>query len=225
MQIPFIKKGLIEFLTNKNSDSVSTGFDLNRWVKKRLNALNIPFYDKCCDDALLRPTRFNVTDGVSESFNGTTWVPITVNSLSTLSVDTITEKTALAGVTISKAVIQKRVASAINATATATAAQIKTGLVTSTSAAATTITLPTATALATSLGAVRGTSFDFIVDNTAGANTVTVAVGSGIVVAKQTSTGNTADDQLLTVAASATVGVGVFRIVFTSATAAVLFRL
>mgnify|MGYP006317380151 FL=1 len=116
-------------------------------------------------------------------------------------------------------------ASAIDATATVTAAQLKTGLLTSTSAAAVTMTLPTATLMGTAINASQGTTFDFYVDNTAGANTVTVAVGTGIVVAKQTSTGNTANDSLLTVAASSTVGVGLFRLYFSSVTAAVLYRL
>jgi len=121
--------------------------------------------------------------------------------------------------------IGRSTATAINATATVTAAQLKTGLLTSTSAAAVTMTLPTATLMGTAINAVRGTTFDFYVDNTAGSNTVTVAVGSGIVVAKQTSTGNTANDSLLTVAASSTVGVGLFRLYFSSATAAVLYRI
>jgi hypothetical protein len=65
---------------------------------------------------------------------------------------------------------------AINATATATAAEVATGYITSTSAAATTITLPTGTLLGAELGAVQGTVFDLYIDNTAGASTVTVAV-------------------------------------------------
>lgn len=124
-----------------------------------------------------------------------------------------------------KAPIRKSTATAINATATVTATQLKGGLLTSTSEAAVTMTLPTATLIGTALNAEQGTTFDFYVDNTAGANTVTVAVGSGIVAAKQTGTGNTANDVLLTVAASSTVGVGLFRLYFKSATAAILYRI
>ena len=58
---------------------------------------------------------------------------------------------------------------AIDATATATAAQVATGYITSTSASATTITLPTGTLLGAALGAVRGTTLDLYIDNTAGA--------------------------------------------------------
>ena len=109
---------------------------------------------------------------------------------------------------------------AVNATATISAAELAKGYVTSTSAAATTITLPTATQLATELGATRGTVFSFYVDNTAGASTVTVAVGTGIVAGSALTGGTT-----LTVTASATVGIGSFQIVFSSATAGVLSRL
>lgn len=69
---------------------------------------------------------------------------------------------------------------AINSSATATAAQVAGGTITSTSAAPTTITMPTATLLATQLGAVQGTKFTFTVDNSAGASTVTVALGTGM---------------------------------------------
>src|ERR1700745_1177485 len=62
----------------------------------------------------------------------------------------------------------------INSTATATAAQVATGYITSTSEAATTITLPTGTLLGAQLDASQGMSFDLYIDNTAGANTVTI---------------------------------------------------
>ena len=65
--------------------------------------------------------------------------------------------------------IGRSTATTINATATVTAAQLKTGLLTSTSAAAVTMTLPTATLMGAAINAVRGTTFDFYVDNTAGA--------------------------------------------------------
>ena len=109
-----------------------------------------------------------------------------------------------------------RVATAINSTATATAAQTATGYITSTSAAATSITLPTATLLAAQLNANAGSSFDLVVDNTAGSNTVTMVVGSGIVAASAITGGTT-----LTVASGA---IGVFKIVFSSTTAAKIGR-
>jgi hypothetical protein len=146
-------------------------------------------------------------------------VTTSIQAGTTVITDAITEKTSGGGITFSKATIRKNTATAINTTATVTAAQLAGGLLTSTSAAAVTMTLPTATALATQLGAVQGTVFDFVVDNSAGSNTVTVAVGSGIVASGFPGT-NT-----LTLANSATIGVATFRIVFISTTAATLTRI
>ena len=111
---------------------------------------------------------------------------------------------------------------AINATATATAAQVATGYITSTSAAATTITLPTGTLLGAALGATRGTTLDLYVDNTAGASTVTIAVATnGILSTAATDTSGSFGD--LTIASGAT-GIGRFTIMFSSATAYVFTR-
>jgi hypothetical protein len=113
-------------------------------------------------------------------------------------------------------------ANAINATATATAAQVATGYITSTSAAATTITLPTGTLLGAQLGAVQGTSLDLYIDNTAGADVVTVAVATnGILSSAAADTAGSFGD--LTVAAGAT-GLARFTIMFSSATAYVFTR-
>jgi len=111
---------------------------------------------------------------------------------------------------------------AINATATATAAQVATGYITSTSAAATTITLPTGTALGNLLGATQGTSLDLYIDNTAGANTVTVAVNTNAILssAAADTAGSFGD---LTIASGAT-GVARYTIMFSSPTAYVFTR-
>jgi hypothetical protein len=111
---------------------------------------------------------------------------------------------------------------AINATETATAAQVADGYITSTSAAATTITLPTGTALGAALGASRGTVLDLYVDNTAGANTVTMAVNTNAILstAAADTAGSFGD---LTVAAGAT-GLARYTIMFSSATAYVFTR-
>ena len=114
---------------------------------------------------------------------------------------------------------------AINATATATAAEVATGYITSTSAAATTITLPTGTLLGAALGASRGTVLELYVDNTAGASTVTIAVATnGILstgaVDAAAAAGTFGD---LTIASGAT-GIGRFTIMFSSATAYVFTR-
>ena len=74
----------------------------------------------------------------------------------------------------------------IGATGTISAAALATtGYITCTSAAATTITLPIAVTagvvqgLVPALNASAGQKFTFIVDNTAGASAVTIAVGTG----------------------------------------------
>ena len=106
---------------------------------------------------------------------------------------------------------------AINATATATAAQVATGYITSTSASPTTITLPTGTLLGAAIGATQGTVLDLYVDNTAGASTVTIAVATnGILSTAAADTAGSFGD--LTIAAGAT-GIGRFTIMFSSATA------
>lgn len=111
---------------------------------------------------------------------------------------------------------------AINATATATAAQVATGYITSTSAAAVTITLPTGTLLGAQLGATQGLVHELYIDNTAGANTVTIAVAvNGI---KSDAANTTAGSfGQLTVAAGVT-GIGRFTLMFTSGTAYVFTR-
>ena len=111
---------------------------------------------------------------------------------------------------------------AINATATATAAEVATGYITSTSAAATVITLPTGTLLGAAISAVKGTVMDLYVDNTGGANTVTMAVAvNGVLSSAAVDTAGSFGD--LTVAAGAT-GLARFTIMFSSATAYVFTR-
>lgn len=106
---------------------------------------------------------------------------------------------------------------AINSTGTATAAQVATGYITSTSGAATTITLPTGTLLGAQLGATAGSVFDLYIDNTAGANTVTIAVAvNGILSSAAVSVA--ASFGLLTVTAGVT-GLARFTLMFSSATA------
>lgn len=107
----------------------------------------------------------------------------------------------------------------INATATATAAQVASGYITSTSAAAVALTLPTATALGQAINAVKGSILDLYIDNTGGANTITVALGVGItVLATPVITGTD------TLTISTANGLGGFKFVFTSATTAKLIR-
>jgi len=113
---------------------------------------------------------------------------------------------------------------AINATATATAAQVATGYITSTSVGTVTITLPTGTDLGTALSATRGTTLDLFVDNTAGANTVTIAVATNGILSAAAAAGSGAGAGLLTVPSGVT-GIACFRIMFSSATAYVFSRI
>lgn len=94
-----------------------------------------------------------------------------------------------------------------------TAAAIKGGLITSTSAAAVALALPSATLLAAATNAKRGSSVAFIVDNSAGANTITLTAGAGTTLAS--------DSGPLTIPAGT---IAKFSYYFTSTTAAVLNR-
>lgn len=113
-------------------------------------------------------------------------------------------------------------ANAINSTATATAAQVLDGYITSTSAAATTITLPTGTALGAAVNATKGTVLDLFIDNTGGANIVTIAVNTNAILSSAAvdTAGSFGD---LTIAAGAT-GLARYTIMFSSPTAYVFTR-
>ena len=113
-------------------------------------------------------------------------------------------------------------AAAIPATAAATAAEVATGYITSTSAAGTSITFPTGTLLGAELGATGGTIFELVVDNTAGANTVTMVVGvNAILSAGAAAVG--ASFGLLTIPTGVT-GLARYTLLFSSATAYTITR-
>lgn len=120
-------------------------------------------------------------------------------------------------VAVNSGVSAHPVSAAINSTGTATAAQVATGYITSTSAAATTITLPTGTLLGAALGASAGSVFELIVDNTGGANTVTIAVATNGIKSDAANTTAASFGQL-TVASGVT-GLARFTLMFSSATA------
>ena len=109
---------------------------------------------------------------------------------------------------------------AVSGTGTVSATNLSTGALIFTGGAGTQ-TLPPATDMATRIAALQGTIFDFTVDNTAGSGTCTIAVNTGIVAAVPIITGGAT----LTIANSATQGIAQFRLVFSSATAAVLYRM
>jgi hypothetical protein len=84
------------------------------------------------------------------------------------------------------------------------------------------MTLPTGTLLGAYLGAEQGTTFDLFIDNTAGANTVTMAVATNGIKSDAANTTAGSFGQL-TVASGAT-GVGCFRLMFSSPTTYVFTR-
>lgn len=112
---------------------------------------------------------------------------------------------------------------AVNSTATLTPAQVQAGYITSTSGAAVTMTLPTGTLLGQALNATQGTTTLLYIDNTAGANTVTIAVATNGILSAAAVAGSAAGAGLLTVPSGVT-GVAEFTLMFSSATAYVFTR-
>lgn len=108
---------------------------------------------------------------------------------------------------------------AVNVTGGISTAALKNGVITSTSAAAVTATLPTGALAGVALNAKQGFQHDFVVDNSAGAAVVTVAVAAGITVAAVIVTGD--NNGTLTVGIGV---VGFFGLYFVSATVAILYR-
>jgi len=113
--------------------------------------------------------------------------------------------------------VKKTVPVPFDSTGTISATNILRGWITSTSGAATTITTPTASQIATALSnAGQGTTFTFVVDNTAGSNTVTISLGSNIAALSVITGGNT-----LTVSSGS---LGSFKLLFYSTTQAKIAR-
>ena len=112
----------------------------------------------------------------------------------------------------------------INATATATADQIATGLIECTSASAVSITMPTGTLLGARLGAQQGTVFELVVDNTRSTSSgvVTIVVSTNAILSESAVT-TAASFGDLTVPVGVT-GVGRYTLMFSSPTAYVITR-
>ena len=106
------------------------------------------------------------------------------------------------------------------ATATLTTDQLRSGYITSTSAAATSLTLPLATDIIADMGLGAGDSFDLVIDNTAGAQTVTVVVNTGVTQLVIVPNGGAG---ALTIAANATLGMGTFKFMVPIDAAGVIF--
>ena len=121
---------------------------------------------------------------------------------------------------------------AVNATATLTAAQIDNGYITCKSTSAVTMTMPTGTLLGAYVGATQGTTFDFYIDNTASSSSgaVTVAVSTNAVqsdwdvqLTNATASVTPATVTPLTLVVG-TSGIACYKVMFSSATAYVFSR-
>lgn len=133
--------------------------------------------------------------------------------------------TFVGGVVNSGTSVRKFTPAAVNTSATLTAAQVAGGYITTTSAAPVTMTMPTGTLLGAAVGAVAGTVLDLYIDNSAGANTVTMAVAVNGVQADWALQITTATASVTPAAVtpltirSGTAGTALYKIVFSSATA------
>jgi hypothetical protein len=168
-------------------------------------------------------TTFN---GPVRSQNGFQSVSIDATTGAVTTTATLGVTTSVTNLTTSNLVYQDLnhpTTAAINATATATAAQVATGYITSTSVAPVTITLPTGTLLGANIGAAAGTILDLYIDNTAGASTVTIAVATNGILSAAAAAGSAAGAGLLTVPSGVT-GLACFTLMFSSATAYVFTR-
>lgn len=115
--------------------------------------------------------------------------------------------------------INTRSKTAKNTTATLSAAECLAGVITSTSAAAVSLTLPSAADLIAVLnGGAQGTTFDLIIDNSAGANSVTIVASASITAI--TSPFTVTNPLIVTTGQK----VGCFRFYFTSDTTAIVAR-
>ena len=121
---------------------------------------------------------------------------------------------------------------AVNATATLTAAQIDNGYITCKSTSAVTMTMPTGTLLGAYIGATQGTTLDFYIDNTASSSSGVVTMAAGV-----NGVDSAWDVQLRAATASVTpatvepftvpvgvTGLACFKVMFSSATAYVFSR-
>ena len=80
-------------------------FGFRKMFRDYFGKLNVPFYDSCCPELTgdLFPVRYNETTDTVERYNGTTWIEVEIATTAlplTITVDTINESTANAGVTI-----------------------------------------------------------------------------------------------------------------------------
>ena len=144
---------------------------------------------------------------------------VVISSLSSGSNENITISPKGTGLLIADTVIDVYTPTAVNATATLTAAQVLSGYITSTSAGVVTMTMPTGTNLGNAiLGCAQGFTFNLYIDNTAGSSVVTMAVNTNAILSAAAAAGSGAGAGLLTIPSGVT-GLACFQIMFSSATA------
>ena len=140
---------------------------------------------------------------------------------------THTSTTVSPNISLNKSVIRKPILTSAATGATLTAVQLLGGYIEITGGTGN-ITLPATSTITTAIGSTpAGTYFDFIINavNMTATNVVTVVLGSSMTTQKQVSSGDSANDQLLTVTQTSGLNVGSFRLVFITATTTALQRL
>lgn len=130
----------------------------------------------------------------------------------------IGNKTEVKEIVTAGAHIEKHSVTAKNVTATLTAAECLAGVITSTSVAAVFLTLPSGIDLSAQVSEI-GTTFELIIDNSAGANSVTITPSATVTAI--TSPFTVTNPMIVTTAQK----VGCFKFYFTSETAAIVARI
>jgi len=124
-----------------------------------------------------------------------------------------TEAELIAAINGASPALTNRVAVSIPATATMAEGDLAKGYVVTTSAAATTITTRTFAQISAELGAEAGATYDWVLNNVGGANTVTITPGANITAASALTGGTD-----MTVASTE---LAVFRITFAASSATI----
>jgi hypothetical protein len=224
MKHTFLKSGF--FRTSNKNEKAGNEISLTNWLKRSLKYLGLPYVDPCCGPRHKVPVSYNTNTKQLQIWNSSTNQFETFNELnqSVVSIEGVLYVSHIGAISTEPTIkiddpfVLNTSSVAIDVTNTATVDQILTGRITSTSAAAVTVTLPTATALAAAIGS-PGCRFQFMIDNSAGSNTVTLDLtGTGITTGTSPITGGG------TLTVSTANSIGVFELIFTSTTAALIRR-
>lgn len=130
-------------------------------------------------------------------------------------------------VILGKNVVTKRPTASVASGATITGKQIVDGYIEGTGATGN-WQMPTAAQITTAIGATpAGTTveFTFNATNMTATNVATLLVGANIVAMKQTSSGDSATSQLLTITQTSGLQMGIFRLVYDTSTTCTLHRI